>query len=283
MQIQKSFRNENAKLYLIPTPIGNLDDMTFRAIQILREVDVVFAEDTRVSGRILSYFDIKKPLKSYHEHNKLSKGDMIIKYLQEGKNVGLLSDAGMPCISDPGFDIVVKAINYNIDVIPLPGANAALTALVASGITPQPFTFYGFLDRNKNKKKTELEKLQYIPTTLIFYEAPHRIYDTLEVLYKVLGDRYIVIGRELTKRYEEFIRGNVSEVIDECLELKGEIVLIVAPSAEDLDNIWWQNLSVLEHLNFYINDGINSKDAIKQVAKDRGLAKNEIYKIYHQI
>ncbi len=283
MQVQKSFRNDNPKLYLVSTPIGNLDDMTFRAITTLRSVDVIFAEDTRVSGKLLSHFEIKKTLESYHEHNKISRGDKIIEYLKNGKNVALISDAGMPCISDPGFEIVVKAIENEFDVVPIPGANAALSALIASGISPQQFLFYGFLDRNTNKKKKQLENLIFNPTTIIFYEAPHRIYDTLETIYNVFGNRYVVIAREITKKYEEFIRGKISDVIDQALDLKGEIVLIVAPTEENEENIWWRKFSIIEHIEFYMEDGNTNKEAIKQVAKDRGLAKNEVYKIFHQI
>ncbi len=282
MKIQNSFKNDCAKLYLISTPIGNLEDITFRAVKTLKEVDVIFAEDTRVSGKLLKHFEIKKPLKSYHDHNEEYSSDKIIEHLRDGDSVGLVSDAGMPCISDPGYEVVKKAISLGFDVVPLPGANASLTALIASGLIPQPFLFYGFLDRSSNRRKKQLEKLSDIAETLIFYESPHRIDKTLKDILDILGNKEVVIAREITKKYEQFIRGKVLDIIVDELEYKGEIVLIVENNSDEKDK-WWENITIKEHIDKYISDGLDSKDAIKSVAKERKVSKNEVYKIYHNI
>ena len=206
---QKSFQmNERGTLYLVPTPIGNLEDMTFRAIRMLKEADFIAAEDTRQTKKLCNYFEIETPVMSYHEHNKEVSGRKILDMLEQGKTVALVSDAGMPCISDPGYDIVVQAVAEQYAVVPLPGPNAALTALIASGLETKHFYFYGFLQRHKKERKAELEKLRYIPDTMMFYEAPHRLGETLVSMKEVLGNRNIVLCRELTKKIEEFIRGS---------------------------------------------------------------------------
>ncbi|WP_044894408.1 16S rRNA (cytidine(1402)-2'-O)-methyltransferase [Bacillus alveayuensis] len=289
MQLQKSFfhREDEGVLYLVPTPIGNLEDMTFRAVRILKECDIIAAEDTRQTKKLCHYFEINTPIISYHEHNKEHSGSKILKRLQSGQKVALVSDAGMPTISDPGSELVKQVIEEGFHVIPLPGANAALTALIASGIDPNPFYFYGFLNRQKKEKKKQLEVLKHRSETVILYESPHRLKETLELLHEIFGNRYIVLCRELTKKYEEFIRGTISECIAWVNEheMKGEFCIIIEGSKEnDLnqrENHWWSELTIIEHIENYMEKGFTSKDAIKQVAKDRNVSKREIYQAYH--
>jgi 16S rRNA (cytidine1402-2'-O)-methyltransferase len=286
---QKSFHDEESgALYLVPTPIGNLEDMTFRAIRILKESSIIAAEDTRVTKKICNYFEIHTPIISYHEHNKEKSGDRLIEDLKEGKRVALVSDAGMPTISDPGYELVMLAIQSGFPVIPLPGANAAVTALIASGLPPQSFSFFGFLPRQKKDKKKELERLKFQQSTMIFYESPHRLKETVKVVGEVLGgSRRIVVCRELTKKFEEFIRGSVEEVEGwlEQTEVKGECCLLIEGSTEEemKEEInWWTELTAKEHVSWYIEkEDLSSKDAIKKVAVDRKRAKREIYEEYH--
>lgn len=289
MQQQKSFAKEGAEaaLYLVPTPIGNLEDMSFRALRILKEADVIAAEDTRNTRKLCNYFEIETPVISYHEHNKETSGRQIIEQLQRGQVVALVSDAGMPTISDPGYRLVQDAIEENITVIPLPGANAALTALIASGIAPQPFYFYGFLQRSSKDKKKELEKLKKIESTWILYESPHRLKDTLKSMLDVLGDRNIVLCRELTKKFEEFIRGTLSECLKWAVEneIRGEFCLIIEGASEQeesSESLWWEGLAIHEHVQHYIDQkDLRTKDAIKQTAVDRDVSKRDIYQAYH--
>ncbi|RSD24515.1 16S rRNA (cytidine(1402)-2'-O)-methyltransferase [Mesobacillus subterraneus] len=290
MQQQKSFEREEEKgiLYLVPTPIGNLEDMTFRALRIMKEADLIAAEDTRNTKKLCNYFEIETPITSYHEHNKESSGHKLIERIREGAKVALVSDAGMPTISDPGTELVAEAIAEGLTVVPLPGANAALTALIASGIVPQPFYYYGFLQRGKKDKKKELEQLAKQTATIVLYESPHRLKETLSVMLDTLGDRRIVLCRELTKKYEEFLRGTISEALawTEAEEVRGEFVLIMegasADSIVEEENQWWEQLSLNEHVEHYISkEQMNSKDAIKQTAKDRGMQKREVYQAYH--
>jgi 16S rRNA (cytidine1402-2'-O)-methyltransferase len=287
---QKSFENEEHKgiLYLVPTPIGNLEDMSFRAVRILKEADLIAAEDTRNTKRLCNYFEIQTPVVSYHEHNKESSGEKLIHKIKEGMKIALVSDAGMPAISDPGYELVLAAINEKVTVVPLPGANAALPALIASGLTCQPFYFYGFLNRSKKEKKTELESLKKQTGTLVFYESPHRLKETLTSMYDVLGNRKIAICRELTKKFEEFIRGTLEEIIEWVNqdEIRGEFCLIVEGADESKlkqeEMNWWETLSIEEHVNHYISvKQIPSKEAIKQTAMDRGISKREVYQAYH--
>ncbi|TDL60265.1 16S rRNA (cytidine(1402)-2'-O)-methyltransferase [Rhodococcus qingshengii] len=287
---QKSFENEAHKgiLYLVPTPIGNLEDMSFRAVRILKEADLIAAEDTRNTKRLCNYFEIQTPVVSYHEHNKESSGEKLIHKIKEGMKIALVSDAGMPAISDPGYELVLAAINEKVTVVPLPGANAALPALIASGLTCQPFYFYGFLNRSKKEKKTELESLKKQTGTLVFYESPHRLKETLTSMYDVLGNRNIAICRELTKKFEEFIRGTLEEIIEWANqdEIRGEFCLIVEGADESKlkqeEINWWETLSIEEHVNHYISEKqIPSKEAIKQTAMDRGISKREVYQAYH--
>jgi 16S rRNA (cytidine1402-2'-O)-methyltransferase len=287
---QKSFENEQEKgiLYLVPTPIGNLEDMSMRAIRILKEADLIAAEDTRNTKKLCNYFEIDTPVISYHEHNKQISGEKLIGKLKEGAKIALVSDAGMPTISDPGNELVTAATENHLTVVPLPGANAALTALIASGLTTQPFYFYGFLDRQKKSKRKELEQLSTITATLILYESPHRLKETLHIIEEVLGNRSIVLCRELTKKFEEFIRGTVSELKEwsSSEEIRGEFCLIIEGATENTGQIetnsWWQELSIEEHVEHYISvKGLPSKEAIKVVAKDRGINKREVYQAYH--
>lgn len=290
MQQQKSFEREKEKgmLYLVPTPIGNLEDMTFRAIRILKEADLIAAEDTRNTKKLCNYFEIETAVISYHEHNKESSGHKLIEKMKDGAKIALVSDAGMPTISDPGSELVVEAISAGIAVVPLPGANAALTALIASGIQPQPFYYYGFLQRSKKEKRKELESLSKQTATIVLYESPHRLKETLSLMLEGLGDRQIVLCRELTKRYEEFIRGSVSEALAwaEAEEIRGEFVLILEGASADAlvaeETQWWDRLNINEHVSHYMEkENMNSKDAIKQTAKDRGIQKRDVYQAYH--
>lgn|SRR5690606_14332931 len=288
MQIQKSFVDKKSSgiLYLVSTPIGNLEDMTFRAIRVLKEADVIAAEDTRNTKKLCNYYEIKTPLVSYHEHNKDTAGKELLERLNNGETISLVSDAGMPCISDPGYELAAAAMEEGITVVPLPGANAALTALIASGIVPQPFYFYGFLSRGKKEKREELEILKRQTGALIFYEAPHRLKDTLKWMLDILGNRRIVLCRELTKKFEEFIRGTIEEAYqwaDEN-EIRGEFCMIVEGNAaiEEETQEWWHSIDVQAHVQYYIdNKGHSSKEAIKQVAMDRKMAKRDVYQAYH--
>ncbi|ALS75535.1 16S rRNA methyltransferase [Planococcus rifietoensis] len=289
MKSQKSFSGEQTTLYLVATPIGNLEDMTVRALRLLKEVDVIAAEDTRNTKKLCNYFSISTPLVSYHEHNQDSGGEKILRYLAEGKSVALVSDAGMPCISDPGEDIVKKAVESGYPVVPVPGANAALSALIASGITPQPFLFYGFLSRNKKARLTELEKLSQKEETLLFYEAPHRLKDSLKSLMAVFGgERRIVLAREVTKKFEEFLRGSLEEAVawSESNEIRGEFCLVVEGNSEpdmlEVDE-WWKELTYEQHVTQLMEQKqISSKEAIKEAAKARGLPKRDVYEAFHK-
>ncbi|KGR77585.1 16S rRNA (cytidine(1402)-2'-O)-methyltransferase [Ureibacillus sinduriensis] len=289
MKSQKSSQHEQGScLYLVATPIGNLEDMTVRALRILKEVDVIAAEDTRNTKKLCNYFEIQTPLVSYHEHNLEQGGEKLLSYLRDGKSVALVSDAGLPCISDPGADIVVKAIEEDFAVVPVPGANAALTALIASGLAPQPFYFFGFLNRQKKERRLQLEKLAKREETMIFYEAPHRLKETLKDLELVLGDRKIVLARELTKKFEEFLRGTISEALSWVTEneIRGEFCVIlegnVNGEVEEEETAYWTDLSIVEHVDHLIEENqMNSKDAVKEVARLRGVAKRDVYQQYH--
>ncbi|WP_068675859.1 16S rRNA (cytidine(1402)-2'-O)-methyltransferase [Oceanobacillus sp. Castelsardo] len=287
MKIQKSFNDENlGTIYVVPTPIGNLEDITFRALNTLKSVSIIAAEDTRNTKKLLNYFEINVPLISYHEHNKLSREEQLLERVRKGDSIAIVSDAGMPAISDPGYELVTSAIEEELKVVVLPGANAALCALVGSGLSTNAFYFYGFLPRKKKDKEAELERLKYIQASLLFYESPHRIKETLLAMNKVLGNRQIVIARELTKRFEEFIRGSVEELMEwtDQNEQKGEFCLVVSGSdSEEIETeLWWKDLNVMEHVDYYINENhLSSKEAIKQVAIDRKMPKREVYQTYH--
>lgn len=289
MKSQKSSQYETGScLYIVATPIGNLEDMTVRALRILKEVDMIAAEDTRNTRKLCNYFDITTPLTSYHDHNQEIGGEKLLSLLRDGKSVALVSDAGLPCISDPGADIVEKALAEGFAVVPVPGANAALTALIASGLNPQPFYFFGFLNRNKKERRFQLESLAKREETMLFYEAPHRLKDTLKDLHLVLGNRRIVLARELTKKFEEFLRGTIEEAItwSEENEIRGEFVVVVegntAGEIEEEEQPW-ATMNVVEHVDYIIEEThVNSKEAIKEVAKLRGMPKRDVYNAYHQ-
>lgn len=275
---------ERGKLYLVPTPIGNLKDITLRALEVLKDSDIIAAEDTRQTLKLLNHFEIKKPLISYHKFNEQSKGDEIVELLREGKIVALVSDAGTPGISDPGSVIVEKCIAENMDFEVLPGATAITTALVYSGLDTTKFLFRGFLPRENKERKVITNELLNSQETLIFYEAPHRLLDTLSYLLDTFGDRNIAVCRELTKLYQEIFRGKLSEAIQHFVDNKprGEFVLVLeGKKLEDIKEEKkqeWINLSIEDHILKYIKDGINKKEAIKLVAKDRELPKSEVYK-----
>ena len=267
-----------AKLYLIPTPIGNLDDMNLRALDILKNVDHIYCEDTRNTRILLSHYDIHKVLKSYHMFNEDKKSIEIINEVKQGLNIALVSDAGYPGISDPGYLVCKRAIEEGVDVCTIPGPTASLTALVTSGIPCDKFYFYGFLNHDLNQKKKELVSLVDFENTIIFYESPHRIEETLEVIYEILGNRYMCIAKDLTKKYETYIRGNVLDIINQHLELKGEMVLIIEGAKVDSLTADLNNLSIPEHYDFYLKQGIDAKEAMKKVAKDRNISKSDVYK-----
>lgn len=274
-----NYYNDLPSLYLIPTPIGNMEDITIRALETLKKVDVLFAEDTRVTMKLLNYHRLQIPLKSYHEHNKNTQTEVILSLLADGKTVGLVSDAGMPLMSDPGFEIAEQAILKGYNVISLPGANAALTGLAMSGIRPYPFTFYGFLNAKSSKRIKEIEAIKTRTETLIFYEAPHRIKDTLYDLYKVLGDRKACVAREITKKFEEMIRGTLSELKD--LEpMLGEMVIIVSGYSAEIEVQIEE--TVVSRVNALIGEGLTKNEAFKKVASERGIPKSVIYKKYHE-
>ena len=269
------------KLYICPTPIGNLEDITYRTLRILNEVDLIAAEDTRHSLQLLNHFDISKPLTSYHEHNKDSKGGYLITKLLEGENIALISDAGMPGISDPGQDIIGEAIENNIEIEVLPGATAFVTALVGSGMDTHKFVFEGFLDRDKKLRRKRLEEIKNEKRTIIFYESPHRLKETLKDMLKYLGNRKIAVNRELTKKYQEIIREDIETVIEifNNREVKGEFVLIVEGFSGEVEEIGkYDDLNEREYVIQLMEEGINKKDAIKIVCKDRKLKKDIVYK-----
>lgn len=280
MQRQKSFEGNGAVLYLVATPIGNLEELTPRAIDILKNVDVIAAEDTRNTVRLLSHFDIKTKLIAHHEFNEQQSSQGIVELLDQGKSVALVSDAGYPCISDPGAYLVKSVSDAGYPVVPISGANACLAALVASGITPQPYMFYGFLDAKESKRKEQLTVLEPIPYTIVFYEAPHRIAKTLTSMLEVLGDRNICLARELTKLHEEFIRGKISEVLEIVDTLKGEMVVVVEGKSEKPHVVTMSMISA--KVDEYISGGMSASQAIKCAAKDLNISKNEVYRIYHQ-
>ena len=271
----------SGKLYICPTPIGNLEDMTYRTIRILNEVDLIAAEDTRHSIKLLNHFEISKPLTSYHEHNKDSKGGYLINKLLEGENIALISDAGMPGISDPGEDIIKQAIENNIEIEVLPGATASITALVGSGLETGKFAFEGFLDRDKKVRRSQLEEVKEERRTIIFYESPHRLKDTLKDMLKVLGNRKIAVNREITKKYQEIIREDIETVINifNEKEVKGEFVLIVEGfKGEKTVQNSYDDLNEREYVIALMENGMDKTDAIKTVCKERKLKKDVVYK-----
>ena len=276
---------ENQKkgnLYIIATPIGNLEDITLRAIRILKEVDLIAAEDTRHTLKLLNHLEISKPLISYHRHNEEIRTEELIKELKTGKNIGLVSDAGTPGICDPGEEIIKKCIEETIKVVPIPGACAMINALITSGISTKEFIFLGFLPLNKKSRKEKLEEIKNANKTIILYEAPHKLKNTLNDLSDILQSREVVLARELTKIHEEYIRGTVKELMEKTDNLKGEMILIIEKNnkdnEEELNSL--NNLTLEEHYNFYEKRGLNKKEIIKKIAKDRNVSKNEIYQYF---
>ena len=266
-------------LYLVATPIGNLDDITLRAIKVLNEVDFIAAEDTRHSLKLLNHLEISKPLISYHRHNEDVKSEVLIEKLLDNKNIALITDAGTPGISDPGEEIVKLCIENNINIVPIPGACALINALICSGLDTTEFTFIGFLPLNKKNRREKLDKIKSCVNTSILYEAPHKITSTLKDLNEILGDRKIVLARELTKIHEEFIHGTASELLEKSGNPKGEFVILVEKSNNlEINNLDFLNtLPLEEHYNFYSKQGLQKNDIIKKIAKDRNTNKNEIY------
>ncbi|WP_100374365.1 16S rRNA (cytidine(1402)-2'-O)-methyltransferase [Bacillus sp. FJAT-45037] len=287
MKQQASYAEEGqvGMIYLVPTPIGNLEDMTFRAIRMLKEVDLIAAEDTRQTKKLCNHFEITTPLVRYDEHNKERAGVGLIDKVKAGQSIAFVSDAGMPAISDPGCDIVKLAVEEEIPVIALPGANAALTSLVASGLDTEQFYFVGFLPRQKKNRTEALEEIKAVKATLIFYEAPHRLKETIQALLFTLGNRKVSICRELTKKFEEYQRGTLEEAVEWCETgmIKGEFCLVVDGATEVIEeDMWWDQISEVQHVEHYVTLGMTSKEAIKQAAKDRDVPKREIYQAYHQ-
>ena len=284
MQIQKSFKGQSpyGKLYLVATPIGNLDDMTFRAIQTLKEVDWIAAEDTRNTGLLLKHFEISTKQISFHEHNAKEKIPDLIELLKQGQNLAQVSDAGMPSISDPGHDLVKAAIEEDIAVVTVPGASAGISALSASGLAPQPHIFYGFLPRKSGQQKQFFEAKKAYPETQIFYESPHRVADTLENMLEVYGDRSVVLVRELTKIFEEYQRGKISELLGSIAEtsLKGECLLIVEGASQDVEDK--DEIDLFLEIQDRIQQGMKKNQAIKEVAKIYQWNKSQLYAAYHE-
>lgn len=274
--IQRSY-NDSPSLYLIPTPIGNIDDITIRALNTLKFVDELLCEDTRDTSLLLSKYNIKKKLTSCHEFNEEKIVDYVISKLESGMNLGLVTDQGSPVISDPGYIVSKAVITAGYNVISLPGPTAFVPVLTSSGLEPSPFVFYGFLNSKSSKQLTELNKIKDISYTLIFYESVHRIKKTLENMMSVFGDRNICVGREISKIYEEYCRGKISDIISLIDDMKGEFVIIVEGNKEYKD---FSDLSVVDHVKIYL-DEMNEMDAIKKVAKERGVAKSIIYNEYH--
>lgn len=273
---------EKGILYLVATPIGNLEDITLRAIRILKEVDIIAAEDTRQTLKLLNHLEISKMLVSYHRHNEDVRKDMLIEKLLEGKNIAIVTDAGTPAISDPGEEIVKEAIKHDIKIVPIPGACALINALIASGLNTKEFSFYAFLPLNKKLRKNKLEEIKNANKTVILYEAPHKLLHTLEDLKEIINDRKIVLARELTKIHEEFIRGDINLLLDKAEEIKGEIVLIIEANKNEKENDF-AKLSIEEQYNLYKEQGLDKKDIIKKIAKNKNVNKNEIYQKFIDI
>lgn len=272
--------NNRGKLYLIPTPIGNMDDLSKRIINTLKKVDVIFCEDTRTTNILLNYLEIKNHLISNHKFNESKNINKIINFLNDNKKVGIVSDRGTPIISDPGFILTQEVIKAGFEVIALPGPTAFIPALLASGIAPQPFLFYGFLDSKKSQRKKELEKLKFENSTLIFYEAPHRLEETINDMKNILGNnRKVSISREITKKYEKTYRGTLNNIIENIDEIKGEFVIVVSGNNE-IES--YDEISLLEHINIYIDQGMSTMNSIKQVAKDRNMKKGDVYDVYQK-
>ena len=285
--IQRSFKGVKTagSLYLVPTPIGNMQDMTLRSLETLKTVDLICSEDTRNTLRLLNHFEIKVPQESFHEHNSQEKIPKLIDFLKSGQSIAQVSDAGMPSISDPGHDLVLAAIKEEIDVVALPGASAGITALIASGLVPQPHIFYGFLPRKKGEQQKFLKTKLAYPETQIFYESPFRVADTLSNMQEIYGDREVVLVRELTKIYEEYRRGKISEVLNSLVEqpIKGECLIIVSGADELVQEIQEPELTALEAVKNLVTQNVKPNVAIKEIAKERGLNRQDLYAEFHDL
>lgn len=283
MQRQSSYAEQKGKLYLVPTPIGNLEDITIRAKKILTQADYIAAEDTRTSGILLEKIGVHNKMISFHKYNSVKRAPELVKMMQEGAVIAEISDAGMPVISDPGYILVQECIKADIPVVPLPGPSAFATALIASGFDAQPFTYYGFIPRKASEQKEFFKQMEPSKATSIFYEAPHRLAKTLKNMGSVFSpDRQIVAARELTKIHEEFIRGSVEELTEYFTKNapRGEFVILVSPNTEQKKQLSWSEL--IKQVAQLVEDGTSKKDAIKQVAKDNDVSKNDLYDKYHQ-
>ncbi|MGL4521736.1 MAG: 16S rRNA (cytidine(1402)-2'-O)-methyltransferase [Bacilli bacterium] len=285
MNVQNSFKEyPYGTLYIVTTPIGNLGDMTARAIEVLQQVEVIAAEDTRQTMKLVNHFQLTKKLVSYHDHNRFDGAKQILAFLEEGKDVALVSDAGTPCVSDPGDELVRIALENNFQVVPIPGVSAALAALVASGLSAKQFYFYGFLERKEKAQLAELQELAHLQSTLIFYESPYRVKETISRMHQVFGGRKACVARELTKKFEQFLRGDLEELLQYLEEhpLKGECVIVVEGNngtnevAAD-----WEDITVKEHVEQMIEKGYSVKDAMKEVSKLRTIGKREVYAAFH--
>ncbi|KGH32846.1 16S rRNA (cytidine(1402)-2'-O)-methyltransferase [Lactococcus cremoris] len=285
--IQRSFKGVKTagSLYLVPTPIGNMQDMTLRSLETLKTVDLICSEDTRNTLRLLNHFEIKVPQESFHEHNSQEKIPKLIDFLKSGQSIAQVSDAGMPSISDPGHDLVLAAIKEEIDIVALPGASAGITALIASGLVPQPHIFYGFLPRKKGEQQKFLKTKFAYPETQIFYESPFRVADTLSNMQEIYGDREVVLVRELTKIYEEYRRGKISEVLNSLVEqpIKGECLIIVSGADELVQEIQEPELTALEAVKNLVAQNVKPNVAIKEIAKERGLNRQDLYAEFHDL
>ena len=283
MQRQSSYAKDSGKLYLVPTPIGNLDDITIRAKKVLTNADYIAAEDTRTSGILLEKIGVHNRMLSFHKYNSKERAPELIKLMQDGVTIAEISDAGMPVISDPGYILVEDCIKHDIPVVPLRGPSAFDTALIGSGFDAQPFTYYGFLPRKQSEQKPYFEEMNKAKATSIFYEAPHRLVKTLKNMAQVFpADRKIVAARELTKIHEEFIRGTVAELNSYFAKTKprGEFVILVSANTEKPKQLAWPEL--IQLVNNVVKQGKSKKDAIKQIAKNYHVSKNELYDKYHQ-
>lgn len=278
MESKFNYQENQPTLYLIPTPIGNLEDITIRSLNILKKVEVIYAEDTRVTRKLLNYYQIEKPLFSLHEYNEIVKTNEVLRHLNNGQSVGIVSDAGMPLVSDPGIFLVKSTIEAKKTVVALPGANALLPALAMSGMKTHPFVFFGFLDTKTKKRKEELKRIEYYPETLIFYEAIHRINKCLKDMYEILGNRKFVIAREITKKFEEIIRGTLCEY-ESVGELKGELVIVL----EGYQGSTQTEISIVEQVDYFIASGFKKTEAMKKVSEMTNIPKNKIYEEYLRI
>jgi 16S rRNA (cytidine1402-2'-O)-methyltransferase len=274
-------------LFLVGTPIGNLADITYRAVETLKSVDMIACEDTRVTSKLCHHYDIQPPLKSYHDHNKEQQTSVLIEQLTNGSDIALVSDAGLPLISDPGYELVVAAREAGIRVETIPGPNAGLTALMASGLPSFTYTFLGFLPRKEKEKLQVLENRMYQDSTLIIYESPHRVKDTLKAIAKIDEVRQVTLGRELTKKFEQIETQSVLQLltaIDESqIPQKGEFVILIEGAAVVEDTSWFENMTIDKHVTVYIEQDMKPKAAIKQVAEDRNMKTSEVYNIYHNV